>query len=249
MPSSSMSCMRSSISPSRRRRAASARSTSSRPIVSPAPWAASRTSDSVSPKLVDTRLRRPARATPSSTSRPIAAASAGGRCSRSAGSGDHAGVAGEGLGPHRHVGREIGADAEQGAEVGIAVPQRVVVLALADHHDLDVDRHLVGLERPRHAQQPRGGGADVEQARLQRALQRDPGAGHLEHLDGMHHQEPAVGGQQGATADRGRVGPEAHRTVLDAIDRPGQVLPARETARSTTGAPVSPVRSATTLTR
>ena len=175
----------------------------------------------------------PARATPSSTRAPIAAG-LGGRQAlalrrrrrrrwRSAA---------ERLVSHRHVGREVGADAEQRAEVGVAVPERVVVLALADHHDLDVDRHLVGLERPRQPEQAGGGGADVEQARLQRALQRHPGAGHLEHLDGVDDQEPAVG--LAAARRRGswwrRPGSSSARPGCDRSSRSGSAGPG--TARS-----------------
>ncbi len=229
MPSSSMSCMRSSIRPSRRRRAASARSTSSRPIVSPAPCAASRTQRAACRRSWSRRGcgARRARRRPPPARRPPRRRRAAGR-SRWQAPATTRGVARQRLRAHRHVGREVGADAEQPAEVGIAVPERVVVPALADHDDLDVDRHLVGLERPRHAEQARAGGADVEHAGLERALQRHPGAGHLEHLDGVDDQEPAVGGQQRAAPDGGRVGPEAHRPVLDAVDRPGQVLAARE---------------------
>ena len=112
--------------------------------------------------------------------------------------------------------------AEHRAEVRIGLPERVVVLALADHHDLHVDRDRVGLERAREPEQAGRGGADLELAGLDRPLQRHPRARLRDELDGVHDQEPAVGLQQRAAADRGRVGAEAHRPVLDAVDRPGQ---------------------------
>ncbi len=109
---------------------------------------------------------------------------------------------------HRRV-AEVGANAEQLAEVRVLGVERLEDLGLAGQHHHALQRNGLG------AQHLHGAGAELiiqlfqaNQARPQALLERGPGAGLLEHGARGEHQEAAVGLMQHPGAQVGEVGGE-----------------------------------------
>ncbi len=121
---------------------------------------------------------------------------------------------------------EIDGDLEQVLEIGIVLRQEVIEHALAEQHDLDVERNGLRLERHggEHAVDLVGH-VDAQLARFQRALQFFPGEGRQQHLARFHDEIAAVGAMQRARLDQRVVGDQRAvlRDMLDAAEQALQI--------------------------
>ena len=123
--------------------------------------------------------------------------------------------------------RELGLDLEDLPEVLIVVMQQGVDVPRADHHDLDVDRHGLGLERDCGEDIQRIKGLDLEAAVAQRALQRRPDPGLSQHVHRVEHQDAAVGTQQTAGLDVHVIGQPLAAFRSHLLDRTEQIAVGR----------------------
>ncbi len=115
----------------------------------------------------------------------------------------------------------VGVDLEELRKIRVVLAQQVIDEALADQHHLEVQRHRLGLELHRAGETDDvGQRLDADPAGAQAALEPVPGVGLRQHLDGVEHQEAAIGPLQRAGADEREVAHQrAHvHHMLDAAD-------------------------------
>src|SRR5690606_36484194 len=116
---------------------------------------------------------------------------------------------------------EIGRDLEQIGEVRVELAEQVIRQPLADQHDLEVERHRLGLERDgRDEAQQLERRLDADLAGEERALQRGPRELLGQQAFRVEHQISAVRAMKRAWADHREVRDERAELsgVLDAAD-------------------------------
>ena len=113
-------------------------------------------------------------------------------------------------------------DLEDLRELDVLGCERLVDARLPDEHHLEVDRDRLGLQRAGVRARALVELADLEQPRLQHALELGPDAGLCEHVEAPQHEVTALGAQQ-----RARVDPRRAEPGLVAGDGAEQVPEAR----------------------
>ena len=120
---------------------------------------------------------------------------------------------------------EVGQHLEVLRGIRIGRGQQVVQHAVAEQHDLHVERDRIRLQRHRrgHAHEPRGV-LDHDLLAQQGTLQRGPALGFGEQVAQVDHDRAAIGAMQAARLDQPEIRHQRalHREVLDAADKIAQ---------------------------
>ena len=161
--------------------------------------------------------------------------------------GDQTGIEQMGVGIALNAVFEIRRHLEQLVEIRVVLLQQVIEQAVAEQHDLDIQRHRLRLQRDGADQAVHlAQRFDANLARLQGAFQAFPGKGLHQHFAHVQQQVAAVGPVQRTRLDQGEI--RHQRAQLgDMLDPPDQVAVGRVVLADDRGAGLlavaSPARS------
>ncbi len=113
----------------------------------------------------------------------------------------------------RGPGVEVGLDLEDVAEVLVVVVQEVVKPGAAEHDDLERHRDGFGLDPPRAEAVELRDVLDLHLVLLDDPLERVPGEGVSEHVEGVQEEVAAVGVKHRARPDHGEIRVETRRSA------------------------------------